>query len=488
MTMMTLQDSIKSDIKYDSDSEILRCLQDASDQLQQALDRRQHHHEMMLIRPSIIIGDASSSSDHDNGAVHSNKIKVDNLQFHHDDPDAMAAAFLAQQVRQRQAQMRLPVDPWAQLLLRKKQCHWNNPCELVRSTCRQWLNSIQCCVTLHRDKVPTLAKEIQQHATGITWDGDDWHYSAQDFTGSQQEKRERIALYILALDAINFCFWPLTDDGTTSTSTTTTATEDNLLEYEQLAKALKSIAGADHNKNNSESTYALSPENLSIMTPIKMRELFAQHLDLSIYPIPNMSKRAMLWKELGDGLIRDYQGSALQFIEAAKGDASQMVKLIVTSFPGFRDEAYLYDRRMVFLKRAQILVGDINAALQLSLHGIDRLTTFADYRVPQLLRHAQVLEYSSSLATNVDHKVELTSGSVEEISIRAATVVAVEELVHYLNQHCPIEQSVNEKNVPVKQQQRYTDVQVDWYLWQVGEQRHARGDLKPFHRVRTHFY
>ena len=34
----------------------------------------------------------------------------------------------------------------------------------------------------------------------------------------------------------------------------------------------------------------------------------------------------------------------------------------------------------------------------------------------------------------------------------------------------------------------WTDVQVDWYLWQVGEKLDGAGELKPHHRVRTIFY
>ena len=105
-----------------------------------------------------------------------------------------------------------------------------------------------------------------------------------------------------------------------------------------------------------------------------------------------------------------------------------------------------------------------------------KLTTFADYRVPQILRHKGVLEYLPSLAKKVDQEQEIEKGSYDEISIRASTVVAVEELVKFLNE------KHNTKETP------FTDVTVDWYLWQVGERMNQEGKMKPFHRVRTHFY
>ena len=51
---------------------------------------------------------------------------------------------------------------------------------------------------------------------------------------------------------------------------------------------------------------------------------------------------------------------------------------------------------------------------------------FADYRVPQILRHLKILEYSDHLAKIVDTNIEMAYSSAEEIEIRAATVIAVD--------------------------------------------------------------
>ena len=50
-------------------------------------------------------------------------------------------------------------------------------------------------------------------------------------------RMERVAMYVLALDAINFCFWPV-DDSIVATK--------NGLEYEHLAMALRMVAEADN--------------------------------------------------------------------------------------------------------------------------------------------------------------------------------------------------------------------------------------------------
>lgn len=47
---------------------------------------------------------------------------------------------------------------------------------------------------------------------------------------------------------------------------------------------------------------------------------------------------------------------------------------------------------------------------------------FADYRVPQILRHVDIFDYSPGLAAKIDQEIELPYSSPEEVEIRAATV------------------------------------------------------------------
>jgi hypothetical protein len=119
-------------------------------------------------------------------------------------------------------------------------------------------------------------------------------------------------------------------------------------------------------------------------------------------------------------------------------------------------------------------VGDLAAALDLNMTDMDHLTTFADYRVPQVLRHWGAIQYSKELSEKVDTLQELNAE--EEISIRAATVVCVDELVKLI------------KNSSTNKSVCMTAVVLDWHLWQVGERMNQMGHLKPHHRVRTIFY
>jgi len=346
-------------------------------------------------------------------------------------------------------------------------------------------------VKIHDDALAAVAEKIQKQAQ-VEWDEEDWHYQPpRDLPFSSSSTRirnERIALYILALDMINFCFWPAGDKS---------------YEYVDLACTLTSMASADHEtiKQKSDSTkedarsstlssamssYLLSPSRLREMSADEMTRLFETNHKQGKSP-PDMEKRCRLWNELGLVLCRDFEGSAVNLIESAQGSAVQLVQVLFDQFEGFRDVATLVDEEggsptetVYFLKRAQICVGDLQAALDdktnpaLSFKDMNQITTFADYRLPQLLRHWHVLEYvDDDLRVAVDNERELVQGSAAEISIRSATVVTVERLVEQLS---------------LANAKQWTDVQVDWYLWQVGEKMEGAGELKPHHRVRTVYY
>jgi hypothetical protein len=53
---------------------------------------------------------------------------------------------------------------------------------------------------------------------------------------------------------------------------------------------------------------------------------------------------------------------------------------------------------------------------------------FADYRVPQILHHLRILTYPPALLTALCKGMPLETGSREELSIRAGSVVAVERV------------------------------------------------------------
>tara|TARA_R110000868_G_scaffold262401_2_gene521127 strand:- start:108964 stop:109911 length:948 start_codon:yes stop_codon:yes gene_type:complete len=82
-----------------------------------------------------------------------------------------------------------------------------------------------------------------------------------------------------------------------------------------------------------------------------------------------------------------------------------------------------------FLKKAQLFYGMLAAnfnARQWSVNS--KLTAYADYRIPQVLRHLGVLEYDDALSLVVDSQTPIASNGHMERFIRAATIVACHDI------------------------------------------------------------
>ena len=342
--------------------------------------------------------------------------------------------------------------------------------------------------------------------TFASWDEENWHYTASNykrvgFTIEEinQQRFERVALYVMVMDTINFCFWPCTDSEDESDSGM-----KNLLEYEHLASALKMLAEKDDTINGeqnmgtlptrAEDSYLLAPQNLVKLNTESFLELMTPLLpptpqeSKEKYIISNASERVRLLNEMAQALLTFHHGSATHFISQSHKSSDLLVHNILQYFPGFRDTANDPTGRWVaFYKRAQILVSDLWAALGSEQgeekHGLDicnftdmgMITTFPDYRIPQLLRSMGVLKYAPSLAAKVDKNVELRASSMDELYIRAATVVAVDMLVENVRGKVRLKEEIN-------------SVKMDWYLWNIGEKLDRQGKLSPHHRVRTIFY
>lgn len=108
------------------------------------------------------------------------------------------------------------------------------------------------------------------------------------------------------------------------------------------------------------------------------------------------------------------------------------MNLLASHFPSFRDEARFEGRRVRFLKRAQILAADLWAAFDGSSYGnfkdIDKITMFADYRIPQILHTLGCMSFSPPLEAHLRARKGLPSGGSWEVQIRGCSIWAVETL------------------------------------------------------------
>lgn len=190
--------------------------------------------------------------------------------------------------------------------------------------------------------------------------------------------------------------------------------------------------------------------------------------------LPLMSQRAANLREAGRWLVRRYDGWFHNFVEDASRNALHLALRLGEELASYRDVAQYKGMEVPFLKRAQLCAADLHGIFQGKLYGaladIHRLTAFADYKLPQMLRALGILSYSKTLAETVDNLVPLSAGSPEEVEIRACTVWAVELL----------RQGLAAEGLQV------TAVDIDYHLWYLSQSKELQS--RPYHRTLTIFY
>ncbi len=295
-----------------------------------------------------------------------------------------------------------------------------------------------------------IAESSKQGNDGVpAWDE---HYHFFDDS-------EHTVNWLLVLDALNFCFWAEKGQPRWHINY-----KDELLNgYWAEAAALKRAVEEDVPLWDAQYLSTISSEAVAAIFRGEPQEPV----------IPLFEQRVHNLREVGQVLLARYDGQFTHAIESVQGSAVQLALLLAQDFPSFRDIATYHGYEVRVLKRAQICVADIHAAFKGekwgTFHDIDQLTVFADYKLPQVLRHYQVLEYVPSLARRIDAQELLTANSEEEIEIRAATVWACELLRRALQQ----------KGHPM------SAANIDYKLWLLGQSLPA---MRPYHRTRTIYY
>ena len=300
---------------------------------------------------------------------------------------------------------------------------------------------------------------------------------------------QQTAQYVFVLDALNFCFWPLAgyeyaqlagslkltlveqpDSFSAQRLSALTTTElQHWLQPPSQEQQQALTAHAEQRASSKEGGAEIDKQQL---TP---RAAQPSHADVAI---PLLLSRTRALNELGLFLLHHHSGLALNLLRSAPlaSSASAFVAHVVAHLPAFRDHSVhsASGQQVFFYKRAQILAADLYGALRQTelcqWPDKDRLTCFADYRLPQLLASLGVLVYSDALRRTIAQKREIEAGSSVEVSIRAHTVAAVELMV-----------SVMRENGGA-----VMPLQLDWILWERGES--MLSQLPPHHRTRTIYY
>ncbi len=305
-------------------------------------------------------------------------------------------------------------------------------------------------VTLNHPRIRALAHEWSKQGFIVPSWPRSLHFHSRD---------ERSMLdYLFILDALNFCFWQPPRSGKERWTIRYKGKEYN--GYFALSLALKKF-------------FETSPKKSSIASLARMRfEDFTKMLG-GREKLLLLRTRSRILQKVSQVLVSRYHSDTQEFIHKANGSCSTLVRMIASELPSFDDTATYRGRNVYFWKRAQILVVDIYGALAGkgigNIHGLEYLTAFADYKVPQILREFGILEYSPKLAHTVDQRNLIPAGSSKEVEIRAATIQAVELLHKALAQY-------GMKLLPY---------QIDWFLW---EKSRKLKNPRPYHLTKTVFY
>jgi len=302
--------------------------------------------------------------------------------------------------------------------------------------------------------------QIDQEALNLfikKLDNDDTESSKWDIDFHYYDGTEKTVAYLLILDTLNFCFW--SPPG--KQRWVVPYQGGDLDGYNALAVALKRAMESGTPMDGAEYLAELSLDAL--------KRILDGTGELLL-----MDQRKDALNELGRLLIDEFDGKAHRLVEAANGSAIKLTRLLADRLISFRDIADYEGHKVCFYKRAQIFVSDLYMSYRGDGWGyfsdLDQLTAFADYKVPQVLRHLGILRYADSLSQKIDEMQCIPAGSPEEIEIRANTIWAIEMM----------RQVVNHQGKTLMARE------IDWILWNMGQHEDFRE--RPYHRTVTIFY
>jgi hypothetical protein len=308
-------------------------------------------------------------------------------------------------------------------------------------------------VWINQDQVESLAQRWLQEEQEAETRSDEalWDAQYHFHDGSEQTVN-----WLLLLDALNFCFWAEKDQP----RWTIDYQGEILNGYWAEAAALKRAV--------EEGLPLWDAKYLSTISDETIAQIFR-----GTQTIPLLEQRGNNAREVGQILLERFDGQFTRAIEQTNHNAVELALLLADTFPSFHDVTSYRQHEVRFFKRAQICAADLHHAFGGkewgNLADLDKLTAFADYKLPQVLRHYNVLEYCPPLAEQIDNQELIMAGSEEEIEIRAATIWACELLRRRLSVQGHVANAA----------------EIDQKLWLLGQN---STDMRPYHRTRTIYY
>lgn len=246
-------------------------------------------------------------------------------------------------------------------------------------------------------KTELLAKQMLD-------DGKVNFYSSEPQEVAEKKNELFIVLRELTASAINYCYW--------------------------YGNSLIRPNGANSSKMYELVDTALNAEwkkidpDLGIVGTRYYERLYATCIDylielLSIERFPLLEERKRHLLELTEN------GKAITFsnyvIHNKDKDGYGVFFDLVKNFSGFASDS--------FLKRASLFIIQLNRQLGWFGELVDKLFVPADYQVPKMLQHFGSIEYSNDLGFKIQEGKLIEKGSLMEVQLRAATVMACKEIM-----------------------------------------------------------
>lgn len=262
--------------------------------------------------------------------------------------------------------------------------------------------------------------------------------------------RKNIPQKIFLLDTVNFCFWA----GKGEKKWFVNFPSGNLVDgWSALVSCVERAI--------EENIPILNPDYLASISLKDVKHIFRGQNQAEI---PLLEKRMANLREAGKILQNKFNGNINNLLQESNYEADKIIRMVLSNFTSFEDSIIFENKKINFYKRAQIFAYDL-FLLGEKIKRTEILTIFADYKLPQILRHFGLLVYDQSLVEKVDNLQVLKQGSREEVEIRAATIWACEILAYELG---------------------ITPVLVDNVLWLMAQE--VNSEIKPYHRVRSIYY
>lgn len=185
--------------------------------------------------------------------------------------------------------------------------------------------------------------------------------------------------------------------------------------------------------------------------------------------IPLIKERYNIVIQISEIVNEKMNSNFYNYIKDITNDI-ELFNIIVDNFKSFEDINEYKNNKVCYYKRAQLLVSDIlhiKEEKEKIKVNYSNLIGCADYKIPQVLRDLEIVEYDNELTNLVDNKIEIEKDSIYEIEIRSSMLFVVNEIKNILKD-------------------KYDAITISDYIWLKGQDKN--NIKRPYHRTRTTAY